>query len=244
MPRPPRGLDENTGRRDKGELWRQTKAAATAPRASHTSVDRGTFVAGTTADGQPQMYFGELPNGDVGLIVRRENGTIALMIGAPFAGDRQLVTVADSAGNPLASEAYLASWGAAFPRMSYGVEPVDGSNEKTVAATTWTTVFQAVFDAHNPFLKYRFTARVSAADTAGQVQLTDVNGTPLSSFLTPQLPADIAVGTVGNLDYETAVVQTPAGKPGDSVTVLVQVQRTAGTGNVIVRPGALIGMSL
>ncbi|MFE6868297.1 hypothetical protein ACFVFS_17245 [Kitasatospora sp. NPDC057692] len=150
----------------------------------------------------------------------RTNGTIALAVATTGPG-QQTATVYDAAGNPVLRDDTV--WGLARPWI-----PIPMAAAVTFTATSWTTVQRGTWHAHHPVVAAEYTLSAPASTTCQARLMLDTGGTPvqLGTTLT-------AVAT----DAAASFTADPAAHGltyGQSGTLLLQVQRTVGTGTCTV----------
>lgn len=204
----------------------------------------GSLTAGTTSiGGYPAVLLGPLPTGDVGLELRRQDGTLALRVGASGIGaSRTDVGIYDKSGGLIFGDSASVPDGIGRPSLSWPLLPADGADARSTTSGTFVTVFNAVGRKSNAAVELRFWGSCSDGTTAGEVRLVDFSDVPLLDLAgAAQVPTPIPAGTTSPALLVTDPCRI-AGEPYDtSLYVRVQVRRTAGAGTVTVRPGVLCG---
>ncbi|GAA1406293.1 hypothetical protein GCM10009639_54020 [Kitasatospora putterlickiae] len=162
-----------------------------------------------------QMLFGQDGAQRVGRIWRTD-GTIALEVAAAGAGP-QTVTVYDGAGHPVLGDDRV--WGLARPWV-----PIPLASALTFTSAAWTTIHRGTWHAHHPVVAAEYSLSAPTTTTCQARLMLDTGG-PLVQ-LGPTLIA-VATDAVANFTADPAAHGLTYGQSG---TLLLQVQRTAGTG--------------
>ena len=206
-------------------------------------VDGGDVVMLDT-DGSALFRLGLQANGDRGVSVFREDGSIALAIRKAFpSSGAQSVEIRDRLGNLIVAEEALGS-GMSRPFLHIPMVPVIDTAtalptgpygpEVPVTAATFTTTHRAWFARHNQYGRFMVQIAASDATTAAEVRIINAaTNTVLGDFLAGPWLGVRAAGSTTHVQVDPPRIFLP-GAPDERVSVAVQVRRTAGTGTLSV----------
>jgi hypothetical protein len=211
-------------------------------------VDGGSVIMLTTL--LVEMFrLGVMEHGDRGIIIRREDDSIALEIRKAFgpSDPGQVIIVRDKSGRAIFAEALLSGSGIEVPHINLPFIPVDYST--AVAAAVTSTSFVATHEhrgkRQNPALKPELMVMCSDGSTSAEIQFYDVDaaaylggfgGSPAVQTIT------VPTGTTAFTKFELAsgALQLP-GSMSDPIHLQIHVKRTAGAGSVSVTPVMTFG---
>lgn len=195
------------------------------------SVRDGGALRLVTADGVEAFYVGpvwpDLPDGSPqpGLIVRRNDGTIALHLYDPIPGAldyNQFLAWRDRAGNVVLSDDTDSGQGHARPWLDHAFYLSRSSDFPTTAVTAFETIWRAKLSKQQPRLYVECWGVSDTAGAVGEVQVM-VNGARLGAV------EQTASGVVRFFTFGPDVV---AGAFGNTLNVEVQARRASGTGTI------------
>lgn len=247
-----RGVDTDLGwvNRELTRLRREIESLRSERRAASTTIGNGNLVIDggdvtmLDVDGSVMFLLGGQLNGDRGVTISRESGVAAFAIRKSFpTSNKQTVVITDANGLPLVAEESLGN-GLSHPFLPIPLQPATATSsslstgpwgyEITSSSTTYETTHQAWYARHNQFGLFRIRVAASDTTTAGEVRVINVGtGVGLGPFLSP---AWTGVRAAGSTAY-TEIVSPGLNLPGTmhtSISVAVQVRRTAGTGTLTV----------
>lgn len=210
-----------------------------SPRAGNTSIDTGTFTLKNPNTGNTVFYVGLLSNGDYGIEMYRDDGTLALRVGRAFiANPTQRIVLYNRVGNQICGDQFLANDGAIdysiFQAIPATLNPQVGV---TSAVFVDTHIFYIV--CNGAFQTFYFSAICTDGTTSGEVRLTDALGNAITGvFAASVSPIAIPIGTTVETDFNTDTTATPwiGNAEGSILTIKAQARRTAGVGTVNIRP--------
>lgn len=213
-------------------------------RAASTVIDTGTFRVVDPTTGVALLNIGLLPNGDYGIELFRDDGSIALRVGRAFAEDTaQMLRLFNRSGDSIGGDQFLNPEGATIPGVI--MEPVKASEYTAVGVTSGTFIdthiFRGAYVCAQPVVK--ITAICSDGTTSGEFRLADSAGASLTGFFGATVtPKVIPTGTTVETNFEND--QDPnyfyTLNTNDEYIVKLQVRRTAGAGTVSVKAKYLI----
>jgi hypothetical protein len=151
----------------------------------------------------------------------RTDGSLAFSVATASAAP-QSVTVYDTAGNAVLKDDTTA-WGLARPWI-----PVPVSSALTFTSASWTTLYRGTWQVQHPVVFAEFSLTAPASTTCQARLMLDTGGTPVQ--LGPTLTAS-ATDAVASFTVDPVAHGLTFGQAG---TLLLQVQRTAGTGTCTV----------
>jgi hypothetical protein len=211
-----------------------------------------------SVDGTELFRMGSMTYGR-GVTMARDNGSIAFQLLKPFAvSTLQSWGFYDQAGQIVVAESSIGP-GLFRPHLDLPFQPVAAASgsavscgpygfERSMASTSWTTLFVYDGKAQNGLLDLKVAAMCSDGTTAGQVQIIDtVSGVPLSGYLLPAWVGAIPTGTTSMTvvdptpDAVILPVYGPGQAVGDQMRLGIQVRRTAGTGTITLAVPQAIG---
>jgi hypothetical protein len=204
-------------------------------------VDGGDVVLRNDA-GVDVLRIGVQEFGDVGLRIRREDGSTALQMRKLFTpGDTlQVFQVLDRDGNVIAGDAGLSTAGFDAPHIPLAFIPTNydsSTNAQTISSGTFAATHEHRGFKQNPFFRPQFMVKCSDGTTAGEIQLYDVVGAGyLIGFFTGVRKATIPVGTTTYTLFELDGAVMLPGVMSDALHIEVHVRRTAGAGSITVAP--------
>ncbi|GAA1977463.1 hypothetical protein [Kitasatospora viridis] len=160
----------------------QIRPALTQILGGDVSIGQGGRLIVTTPAGQQILYIGKQtpshPDGSdqQGLIVRREDGSVALTVWTGAGSGVQPVTIWDHLGNGLFAEDLVAG-GLAAPYID--ASGWFGATEYpayTTSGATFATVMHLPWIKQHPKVEANYLVRCSDSSTAGEIQLVDDSG--------------------------------------------------------------------
>lgn len=259
MPMDSRGIDlHDIGwvNRELQKLRREIEALRSERRAAATTISDGDLRLANGAqlvvdggdvvmldeDGSVMFRIGVQDFGDRGVSIFRDTGELAFSLRKVFANStEQSLTLYDRYGHSIFSEEGIGS-GPARPLMHIPMQPVQETPgplsagphgwEVEAADNAWATVFQARYARHNQFGTFRVHLAASDTTTAAEARVINAaDGAHLGQFFAGPFTATKAAGTTDYTDHLMPGIVLP-GAPWASVTLELQVRRTAGTGSV------------
>lgn len=214
-------------------------------------VDGGDVVMRNAADVEV-LRIGVQTYGDRGLTVRRENGTVALMVRKLFSPNdsQQVFQILDRDGNVIAGDAGLSTSGFDAPHIPLTFIPTNydsSTNAQTTSSGTFVATHEHRGFKQNPFFRPQFMVKCSDGTTAGEIQLYDVVGAGyligfFAAVRTVKVPVGTTTYTLFEFNYDAvagAGAFTDVVVPGAmsaAIHLQVHVRRTAGAGSVTVAP--------
>jgi hypothetical protein len=209
-------------------------------RAASTVIDTGTFRVVDPTTGITLLYIGLLPNGDYGIELYRDDGTIAMRVGRATPTDgSQIINIYNRSGDAIHGDQFLNPAGAVDTGIV--LEPVKASEYTTPVAVTSGTfvdthIFRGVYVGAQPRVK--ITAICTDGTTAGEFRLADAAGNSLTGFFGATVdPKAIPTGTTSETDFEND--QDPnyfyTLALNSDYFVKLQVRRTAGAGTINIK---------
>lgn len=242
------------------DVLRRLRALETAPRLRNSSISDGGLVVrgggGLTVgggsaftveapDGTEVIRAGLQPNGDYGITMSRQDGTLAARIANPFTGDPggQVVELYDRAGGVLVGDTAFAASGAGAPSLDHVFVPVVSRVEQATASASFTDLYEWRGRKHNAYLRPRFIVRCSDATTAGEVQVVDrLNGDAgLYGFFQPAWVGAVAAGTDTDTELLPPYALLLPGNVGFDCHLVIQGRVTAGAGTLSVSVSGVPG---
>jgi len=221
--------------RDLGARLARTERA---PRAGNTSIDTGSFTL-KAPNGTVLFYVGTLPNGDYGVAVYRDDGSLAFRVGRSFITDpNQRSVLYNRVGREIAGDQFLANEG----RIDFNIfQATPATLNPQVGVTSAVFVDTHLFYIVNNSADqtFYFSAICTDGTTSGEVRLTDNSGNALTGVFGASVsPIAIPIGTTVETDFNTDTTATPwiGNQMGSLVTIRAQARRTAGVGTVNIRP--------
>lgn len=184
-----------------------------------------------TAAGVAAFFVGpvspDLPDGSPqpGMIVRRNDGTIALHLYDPIpaAGDyNQFLAWRDRAGNVVISDDTDSGMGLARPYLAGAFYPARVQDFLKTTASDWETIWRERRRKQHPKLYVEAWGATDTAGTTGEVRVM-VNGTQVGTT------QSATAGVVSGYAIGPAAV---SGEYDDNLSVEIQARRTAGNGSV------------
>jgi hypothetical protein len=204
-------------------------------------VDGGDVVMRNEA-GVEVFRIGIMPYGDRGLIIRREDGTVALQLRKLFspADTQQVFQILDRDGNVIAGDAGLSVSGFDAPHIPLAFIPTDydsSVNAQTTSSGTFVATHEYRGFKQNPFFRPQFMVKCSDGTTAGEIQIYDVVGAAyLPGFFTGVRKATIPTGTTTYTLFELDGAVVLPGAMSSALHIEIHVRRTAGAGSLTVAP--------
>lgn len=191
--------------------------------------------------------IGMMPNGDRGLTIAREDGSVAIEMRSVISGSAQALVVRDRQGNRIAGDSILSFAGFDAPHIPIPFTPVDYTSS-ALAQSTSSGTFVATHEhrgfRQNPALKPQLMVRCSDGTTAAEVQVWDVLGASyLGGYLSSPVVHTISVpaGTTAFTLFEFSSALALPSAMSDPMHLQIHVRRTAGAGSVSVAPVRSIG---
>jgi hypothetical protein len=247
-----RGIDTDEGwiNRKFQALQRQIDALRSERRAGATTIGSGGLVVdggditALDVDGSVIFRLGPQQHGDRGVTVTREDGVNAIALRKSFSNStKQTLVLTDANNLPLVAEESLGT-GLSYPFLPIPLQPAPAASgavvagpwgyEVTHASASWTTAHQAWYARHNQYGLFRLRVAASDATTAGEVRVINVaSGLALGGFLSGAWTGVRAAGSTGYTEIVSPGLALP-GTAHTSVSIAVQVRRTAGTGSLTV----------
>ncbi len=187
---------------------------------------------------------------DRGMVVRREDGTIAWEMRKAFgmADPTQAFIIRDRGGAQIGGDALLSPSGFDAPHMSMPFIPVDytsGAPAQTTSSTSFVALHEHRGFRQNPALKPQFEVKCSDGSTSAEIQVYDVlNSVYLGGFFGTPAVQTIAV-PIGTTTFTLFQLASGAmalpGVMSAPMHLQIHVRRTAGVGSVSVAPVRTIG---
>jgi len=261
-----RGLDRSVHAipREIKEIWKAINALRSERRTASTTIgDGGLRIDGgdlvmLSEDGDEVFRIGPMQLGDRGLVVRHDDGTVAIemrrLSGANFVS--HAVAIRDHLGISAVETDGLFG-GARAPFLEHPFQPVAATTgtpvtcgpygwERTTSAGTWETLFVYDGKRQNPFLDVKLAALCSDATTAAEVRLVNLaDGQPLPDFNNPTAWMGVVpAGTTAYAVLDPGPAQAVVGEVGAAHTYIrlgIQARRTAGTGSITLAVPQSIG---
>lgn len=240
---------EQLGRRIRDLEARLAAVERNNRNASSSIPSGGTWTFGTTATGLPLVEIGESDLGDVAFRVRRQDGTLAILVGydtdLDAAAGTQRLLLFDHAGVPIAGDAFLSPSGSDFARVGLpfvrvsGAGTVDTSGYITTTSATFTPLWETRLTRWGPGLYAAAYVKFSDTTTACELDVWEASLLQqLPSFLTAAAPVVVPAGSTA--EQEIPLVGTNGtlvlpGNAGDPLRLQLRARRTAGAGTVGVR---------
>jgi len=194
------------------------------------ATDSSTGLKVFDTSGHMIGFLGQAAGG-TGLEVHRPDGSLSFIANASHSGG--YVGAFDRGGNAVLTDAIDSGQGLARPYIPLAAFVDTSAPTQTTMSSTFVQVATASGYKQHPKVHAWVLVHSSAADTTGEVQLVDGNGTQIGTTAT------IAASTL------TAVEIGPADIGGvheEFITVNIQIRRTAGTGTIGARGIALWGV--
>lgn len=222
-------------------LRSERRAASTTIGDGNLVIDGGDVVMLDT-DGSVMFRLGDQVNGDRGLFMARDDGSLAFAVRKTFAGPgAQSIEVRSREGYLLLAEEALGT-GLSRPYLHLPLHPVMATPttlqhgpygpEVPVTAATFTTTHRAWIVRHNQYGRFMMQIAASDATTSAEVQVINAgNGDVLGDFFAGPWLGTRAVGSTGYVQVDPPRIYLP-GVSEDRVSVAVQVRRSAGTGTL------------
>ena len=253
-----RGIDTDPGwiNRKLRDLEAKIEAMRSERRAAATTVSTGAFVV--SSEGEEIFRIGDMEFGDRGVVIRRQNGTVAFEVRRLSAGAfvSQSTAIRDNNGaSALETDALFG--GVRAPYLEYTFQPIAAASgttltcgpygfERTTTSTTFDTLFVYDGKRQNPYLDLKVAVKPSDTSTSAEVRVVNLaTGTPLSDFFgggswLGTVPTGSSAFTL--LDPSaTQAVAADAGAYQAAIRLGVQVRRTAGSGTLTVSVPQAIG---
>jgi hypothetical protein len=193
-------------------------------------------------DGTEIFRIGDMEHGDRGLVIRREDGSIAISLSQAFPGAaQQEIRIFDRFGNELLTEEAIGS-GPAYPIFPLIFEPVLATAgtvnagpygfEVPTTSGTFVTVFRTTLARNNQFGTVKLRVAASDTSTSGELRLINVaNNSHLGQFLAGPYTGTRSTGSTAYVEVSLPSLVIP-GNPWDPIELAVQVRRTAGAGTL------------
>ncbi|MDP5184790.1 hypothetical protein QOZ88_19325 [Blastococcus sp. BMG 814] len=191
-------------------------------------------------DGVETFYVGpvspDLPDGSKqpGVIIRRNDGTIALHLYDPIPSEgdyNQFLAWRDRQGHVVFSDDTDSGQGIALPYIPFAFYRSRNEDWPVVTSTAWTTVYRAKGPKQQPKLYVETWGANNTDGATGQVRVL-VNGTELAT------PGDTASGVVRGFNFGPAAV---SGDHLSTLSIEVQARMVSGAGGVQVGVGTVQG---
>jgi hypothetical protein len=214
-------------------------------------VDGGDVIMVNDA-GAEILRLGIQELGDVGLRVRRENGSTALQMRRLFTAtdELQVFQVLDRDGNVIAGDAGLSTSGFDAPHIPLTFIPTNydsSTNAQSTSSGTFVATHEHRGFKQNPFFRPQFMVKCSDGTTAGEIQLYDVNGAGyligfFAGIRTVRVPTGTTTYTLFEFNYDGdagAGAYTDVAIPGSmgaAIHLQVHARITAGAGSITVAP--------
>lgn len=190
--------------------------------------------------------IGNMPQGDVGLRIKRSDDSAAIEMRDYFGVDIQSLLFLTRTGRIFGGDSVLAA-GIAAPYIPLNFIAVD-PDSTTLAQSTSSGTFVATHECRtlfqNPAFLPQFKVKCSDGTTAGEIQIYDVlTSTYLGGYFGSPATHTLAIpaGTTTYTVLELASKAVFAGDMGDDMHLEIHVRRTAGAGTVSVLPVKTIG---
>jgi hypothetical protein len=209
----------------------QMRPPLSAIQGGDVSISQGGRLIVTTPAGSQILYIGKQspahPDGSdqQGLVVRREDGSVALAVWTGAGSGVQPIQIWDHLGNVIFAED-LNSGGLASPYLA--ASGWFGATEYPTATTSgaaFATVMHLPWIKQHPIVEANYLVRCSDASTAGEIRLVDDSGTQVGSTVT--IPA-------GGFTYGS-IQGAVGGSFQQRMYLHWQARTTAGTGTIGVR---------
>ncbi|GAA1160985.1 hypothetical protein F4556_005175 [Kitasatospora gansuensis] len=194
------------------------------------TIGEGGRLIVKTPGGQTILYIGRIdpdhPDGSdqQGLIVRREDGTVAISVWTSAGSGVQPVVIWDHNGKGIFAED-LVGGGLAAP--NFGSDAWYGVTEApawTTSSTSFVTCMSLPWKKWHPRVQGSYLARCSDASTSGEIRLVDGSGSVIGQ-------ATLAAGAY----TVSSVTGSVTGTLGGDQFLTWQARVTAGPGTVGVR---------
>jgi hypothetical protein len=214
-------------------------------------VDGGDVVMRNAA-GVEVFRIGLQPQGDRGLTISREDGSIAIQVRKLFAptDPEQVFQILDRDGNVIAGDAGLSGAGFDAPHIPLTFIPTNydsSTNAQTTSSGTFVATHEHRGFKQNPFFRPQFMVKCSDGTTAGEIRVYDVTGAGyligfFGDIRTCVIPTGTTTYTLFELNYDATAGAGPyreVGIPGAmsaAIHLEFHVRRTAGAGSITVAP--------
>lgn len=203
-------------------------------------VDGGEFTL-RDLDGSALFHVGEQVNGDRGLDIHREDGTLAFEMRKAFAPDdvKQMMRGVDSIGRTIFGDALLSPTGFDAPHIPLPFKPVDltsGARAQSTTSATFVPLFELDDYHQNPALALRIKAYCSNGTMTGEVQVWDaINSVYLDTFFPTPPPSVISIpaGTTTTTTFTSESMILP-GSMSDEMRLEVHARVSSGAGTLTV----------
>ena len=214
-----------------------------APRAGYTSIDSGTFKLVNPTTSNTVFYVGDLTNGDYGVEIYRDDGTIAIRIGRMLLSDpQQVLQIYNKVGDAIGGDQSLGSDGE-YSYSTYAPIPATGNAQVGITSGSFVDINLFYLVGKASLVKLYFTAICTDGTTSGELRLTNSSGTALTGYLGAVVdPVAIPTGTTSETAFDTDTNTPPYGTvtEGTIYTIKAQARRTAGSGTMNIRPTFLL----
>lgn len=222
------------------ELEQRISNLERSQRAPNTSVDRGSITVNNgaivdkhpngvelfrTGTGQTTLPFDVSPTDGYVTRLKRANGNTVLEVFSSSDGTEARIFIQDRAGNTIFDEDWLIGRGLGRPYIGWNwfTPTEDTTPPQVVTSASYVDVYQlsGIFQHPSIQVKIRIAADIG---TAGNIRIQD------TFFNTTQWSDSIAAG-FNSTKIANANIHALRNY-GDDCQMALQVQRTAGTGNI------------
>lgn len=182
------------------------------------------------------LYAGILPDvvggGKAGLLVRREDGTFALVVGAQ-SGAYQYLAIQDRTGNVIISDDALSGGGIARPYIPMNFSDGNSAHWGSTTSATFVSLYTHIGFRMQPKL-YGVVQVLADAGTSGELQLWDGANNVQLALATIGV-AESSYKTFGAIDISSAA------SVYGGMNLQLRARRTAGTGSIYICPVHIAG---
>lgn len=204
------------------------------------AIDGGETVL-RDIDGSVLFRVGQQINGDRGITINRDDGTLAFETRKAFTPDdvKQMMRGVDSLGRTIFGDALLSPTGFDAPHIPLPFKPVDltsGARAQSTASTTFVPLFELDDYHQNPALSLRIKAWCSNGTMTGEIQVWDViNAVYLDTFFPTPPPSVITIpaGTTTATTFTSESMILP-GSMSDEMRLEVHARVASGAGTLSV----------
>ncbi|MGH9247938.1 MAG: hypothetical protein ACRD0W_00235 [Acidimicrobiales bacterium] len=209
------------------------------------TIDSGGQLRVVAASGETVFLIGLQQHGDVGMTVRREDGSLAFLIRKPFSPtDAQLIQVFDNEDNIIFAEEVFGA-GLGEPRLELPMRPIAAATgalsvgpdgpERVTSSATFVDLFAYDGIRQNQWYRPIIVVRCSDGTTAGEIQFVEKGtGSVLNGFFQPPWVGAIPTGTTAYTPFEPPFGLSLLVEPKQPLSLALQARRTAGAGSLTV----------